>query len=140
MYLDANVIVYAVTQDRRYGAPGARWLKRIEAKEVPAESSVLMIVECLHAFRSLNRILARKRRAPIDIPGSIRAILSLQVRWLELTPTVVARASELTQPMTAGDAVHVASMELHGVSEILSADQDFDRIANIRRIDPLARS
>jgi predicted nucleic acid-binding protein len=137
VYLDANVAVYAVSNDSRYGTACAQWLKRIERGAVTAESSPLTLVECLHAFKNLNRILAKRRRGSIDIPRSIGALLSLPVRWLDLTPAVLLRASEYTTAVTAGDAVHLASMELHGVLEILSADAGFDRFANVRRRDPL---
>jgi predicted nucleic acid-binding protein len=137
VYLDANIVVYAVSNDAKYGAACARWLARIETGALAAESSPLMMVECLHAFRNLNRILARKKRDPIDVPGSINALLSLPIRWLELTPAVVARAADQTAPVPAGDAVHLASMEIHGVAEILSADAGFDRFPSVRRRDPL---
>lgn len=138
MYLDANVLIYAVTQDGRYGAACTQWLKRIESGQITVATSALLLVECLHVFKSLNRILGKKRRRAIDISGSLNAVLSLPIRWLELTPSVVLRASEVDAPLTAGDAVHVSTMEIHGISEILSADAGFDRVSGIRRRDPLA--
>ncbi len=139
MYLDANVVVYSVTTDPRYSAACRAWLKRIESEEIVAEASVLVLVESLHALKSLNRIHAKEKRPLIDIRGSINAVLTLPIRWLELTPSVVGRAAEVDPPVTAGDAVHIASMEFHGIQEILTADTKFDRVAGIRRRDPLAR-
>jgi predicted nucleic acid-binding protein len=138
MYLDANIIVYAVTRDSKYGASCKVWLEKIAKNAIQAESSPFMLIECLHAFKNLNRILPRKKRPTIDIPQSMIAILSLPIQWIELTPAVVLRASEYTRTMTAGDAVHLASMEIRGIPEILSADTGFDAIANVSRRDPLS--
>jgi len=138
VYLDTNVVVYAVSRDPAYGSACKKWLTKIEKKEIIAESSPLTLVECLHAFKNINRIMAKKKRALIDVPGSISALLTLPLRWLDLTPAVILRASESAAPVTAGDAVHLATMEVHGVHEILSADAGFDSVPGIRRRDPLS--
>jgi predicted nucleic acid-binding protein len=36
------------------------------------------------------------------------------------------------------DAIHAATMQSHGLSQIISADRDFDRRSFVTRIDPLA--
>lgn len=33
--------------------------------------------------------------------------------------------------------IHVATMELNGVFEIISADEDFDKVPLIERLDPI---
>lgn len=36
--------------------------------------------------------------------------------------------------LSARDAVHVAAMHAHGVADILTFDQDFDRVPLLRRV------
>jgi predicted nucleic acid-binding protein len=38
--------------------------------------------------------------------------------------------------LSARDAVHVASMEEGGLRRLLSTDSDFDRVAEVQRVDP----
>ena len=35
------------------------------------------------------------------------------------------------------DCVHAAIMKRYGIKEILSADKEFDKVPNIKRLDPL---
>lgn len=136
MYIDTNIVVYAVSQDPKYGSACTSWLERINRGEVIAESSVLLLVECLHVFTSLNNIAAKKGHKAIDIYTSLNAIMNIPIKWLELTPLVILRASESNYPLTTADAIHIVSMELNGITEILSADTGLDKIPGIRRIDP----
>jgi len=38
--------------------------------------------------------------------------------------------------LTPRDAIHVATMEYHGLEFLLSADRDFDNLSQVERIDP----
>ena len=50
---------------------------------------------------------------------------------------IVERASSYLFDINGVDYIHVASMETNSISEILSADADFDRVPTVKRIDPL---
>ena len=59
------------------------------------------------------------------------------------TERQTARALELLvrhPGLPARDALHVATMEAHGVERLLSADRHFDQIDTVMRVDPLAPS
>lgn len=51
---------------------------------------------------------------------------------------VVRRASNIYQKVRISpyDCVHIATMRKLGVFEIITADRDFDKVSEIRRIDP----
>lgn len=136
MYIDTNIVIYAISQDSKYGSGCTSWLERINKQEISAEASVLLLTECLHVLKSLNKIAVKKARKSIDIRMSLNAIMSIPIKWLELTPLVVLRASEFNYPLATGDALHIASMELNGITEILSADKEIDKVPGIQRIDP----
>jgi predicted nucleic acid-binding protein len=70
-------------------------------------------------------------------------------RWaLELVPDLlpvrreeVALACELVgerKGLNVRDAIHVATMRLNGLTEIVTADRHFAAIEGVRRIDPAA--
>ena len=49
------------------------------------------------------------------------------------------RALELLlehRELTPRDAIHVASMEHHGLELLLSTDKDFDSLNQVERVDP----
>lgn len=52
----------------------------------------------------------------------------------------VQRARELAEEYTflsPRDLIHLAVMLRNGIYEILTADQEFDRVQEVRRIDPI---
>ena len=59
---------------------------------------------------------------PIDVKQTTRA-LELLLEHRELTPR---------------DAIHVATMEHHGLELLLSTDRDFDGLSQVERVDPTA--
>jgi len=50
---------------------------------------------------------------------------------------IIRRASEYGYPLAGADYIHLASMELNGVEEILSADEELDGVTWVKRTDPL---
>ena len=49
---------------------------------------------------------------------------------------LAARLADEYPGVSARDLVHVAVMRRMGVDRIVSADRDFDRIADVERLDP----
>jgi predicted nucleic acid-binding protein len=71
------------------------------------------------------------------VEDEIDAICSLGMVLNPLDESVIRRAGEIHQGtgMHPYDCVHIATMQKLGITEILSADKDFDKIFGIRRID-----
>ena len=60
-------------------------------------------------------------------------------RILSIEDADVHQARFLAQQhpgLSARDVIHLAVMKRHGVMEILTADTAFDKIEQVRRIDP----
>jgi len=72
----------------------------------------------------------------LDIRKNIDAVLSLPIIWFDLTFLVIKRASEYTYPITGVDCIHIATMEINLVWEVISADKELDKIKFITRMDP----
>lgn len=136
-YLDTNVIGYAIEGHPKYGRACGKILADIQAGRLKAACSILVLVELISVLRKVNRELERRRLPPLDIRANIDAVLSLPITWLELGVFLLKRAAEYQYNIHGADYVHLASLELHDIREIISADSDFDKAGFVKRIDPL---
>jgi predicted nucleic acid-binding protein len=86
-------------------------------------------------------IAQRLRRHPEDIRGlhrfrdALREIAGLQFEIFPVSDRDVLRAAEASQRygLLSGDALVVAQMEDHGVTQLASHDADFDRVTSLAR-------
>ncbi len=137
IYLDTNVFVYLVEYHPAYGPSCKQILQDIEDRKIEATSSTVSILEMINVFQKMNKNLQKQNNPVIDISKAIGIILNYPINWVDLTISVVQKASEYSNRLRASDRTHLASMELHKIIEIISADKDFDNIPGIKRIDPL---
>ena len=135
-YLDTNVIGYAVEQHPKYGSACTQILRDVQNGTLKACASRLVLVEFLGVLRKINGALSQQKKKPLDISINIDAILSLPIVWLDLDIAVIRRASTYQYTIPGADFVHLATMDVIGITEIISADADFDK-AHVKRQDPL---
>jgi len=136
-YLDTNVIIYAIESHPKYGEKCKDILKAVENAELEVCASTLILVEVINVLCKLNKILEEEQKEKLNIRKNIDAILSLSIKWIELDFAIIRRASEYQFKVSGIDYVHAASMELSLVNEVISADEELDKIDFIKRIDPL---
>jgi predicted nucleic acid-binding protein len=136
-YLDTNVIIYAVENHPKYGVKCRKILVDMEAGKLEVCCSILVLVEVISALVKINKILKGRGERELNIRKNIDAILSLPIRWIEVSPMLIRRASEYEYPVSGVDYVHLASMELNGVEDVISADKELDKVVWVKRIDPL---
>ncbi len=136
-YLDTNVIIYAIENHPKYGEKCKNILKAAESGELEVCASILMLVEVINVLCKINKVLEERGKEKLNIRKNVSAILSLPITWIELDFAIIQRASEYEFKISGIDYVHIASMELNLVNEIISADEEFDRIEFVKRIDPL---
>lgn len=137
MYLDANIIAYAAEGHHRYGSVSKKILAAVEQRTLSVGASVLIVLEVLQAFRKMNILLRQDKKKEINIPQAVEALLSLPIVWFDMDLFILERACMTMERLLPADTVHQVTAELYGISEILSADKDFDRVAGLTRIDPL---
>ena len=137
IYLDTNVIVYAIENHPRYGSSCKKILEDVEAGKLEASSSILVLVELVNVLKKLNDLLSVQGRRGLSIKDNVEAVMSLPIVWIDLDFLVVERASAYSFDVNGIDYVHLASMELNSISEILSADKDLDKVVTVKRVDPL---
>jgi predicted nucleic acid-binding protein len=130
-FVDANVFVYHMAQDPRYGEPATGILKRIEDGEGAATSTLAISQVCGYL----------KWKGRWDAVPSFLAFLRSLPNLLKADTTFIdlVRAQEICTEHDLDwrlwdDLVIVAQMDRLGIDEIYSNDADFDAIPRIRRI------
>jgi predicted nucleic acid-binding protein len=129
--VDSNILMYAAGAAHPHKAPSVALLERVAAGQVSACVSVEVLQEVLHRYRALDRWSDGRRVyeltrqiVPTVIPVTV-AMLDRARDILDATPGIMAR-----------DAVHAAVVQLESLAAICSYDRDFDRIAELRRVQP----
>lgn len=139
MYLDTNVILYAIERHSTYGNACKRIMYAIEQGQLKVGASVFVLLEVMGGLQKFNRSprSARQQTPLFSIQENLDALLSLPIVWFEMSIATVDRVCTHMNTIHTADALHIATAELHDIREILSADKDFDRVSSLRRIDPL---
>ena len=136
-YIDTNVFIYAIENHEKYGRSCKKILEDIENSKIKAGASLLVLVETINVLNKINKELSRLNMKQLDISANISAIESLPITWLDLNLPIIERAAEYNYSINAGDYIHIATMELNQVNEILSADSGLDKVMLVARTDPL---
>lgn len=133
VYLDSNVLLYAIGEESPFRDPCRDLLRRVVSREVTGETSVLTVQEVVHH---------RQRRGDAAPAAHGRDVLSICAATHPLDGSIVRTALELMDSrsrLRTADAIHAATALAHGIGTVVSADADFDAIAGIERVDPLDR-
>ena len=138
IYLDTNVIIYAIANDEKYGKSCKNILLDIESKKIEVCASTLVLVEVINVLNNLNKILKKENKKELDIKKNIDSLLSLPIIWFNLDLFIIKRAAEYKYNIIGVDYLHLASMEINSVTQIISADKELDKVEFIKRIDPLS--
>jgi len=136
IYVDTNIFVYAIENHPKYGEVCKKILLDIESEKIKASASVLVLVELINVLTKINRMLKIKDKKPLDIKNNIDAVLSFPITWFDLDFLIIKKAAEYTYNVTGVDYIHIATMEANSIGEIISADDELDKVKFIKRIDP----
>jgi predicted nucleic acid-binding protein len=134
VYLDSNVLLYAVGEESPYREPCRHLLRHVASGDVAGETSILTVQEVVHH---------RQRRGDVAPASHGRNVLAIcsAAHPLDRSIALVALGLMDDYPrLGAGDAIHAATALAHGVETVISADSDFDVVAGIARVDPLDRN
>lgn len=131
IFVDANVFMYAGGVDAKWRETCDAALGRLQKSKVRVVTNAEVLQEILHRYFSQHR--------SGDAQTVHRAARELCDEIIPVTEHHTIRALALLlqhQQLPARDAIHVATMQDRGIRTILSADQDFDPVASVDRIDP----
>lgn len=133
-FLDTNILVRHLTNDHPIQSPACfRLIQAIEHGQVTAWTSELVIAEIVFVLGSkqtynLPRAMIRDLLLPlINLSGVRLAHKGLYERAFDLYTSL---------PIDYIDAYHAALMESRGEPDLYSYDAHFDRVPDLRRLEP----
>ncbi|MGH8672994.1 MAG: type II toxin-antitoxin system VapC family toxin [Burkholderiales bacterium] len=130
IFVDSNVPMYLVGAEHPNKAAAKLRLERAIANGQRLVSDAEVLQEILHRYVAIARRDA--------IQPAFDALLGVVDEVFRVEQRDVEQAKDLVQGfrnLSARDAIHVALMQRHGVTDILTFDTGFDQVPGIRRID-----
>jgi predicted nucleic acid-binding protein len=130
-FIDTNVFIYAAGAPHPYKEPCREILRKVGAGSLDGTTNAEVLQELLYVLgRRTERKIARS--VVENVIKLIPDLLSIGAPELELA----AQLLEKHETLSARDVVHIASMRLHGIRNVVSFDRHFDGVDGIRRLEP----
>lgn len=129
IFVDANIPMYIVGDDDDRKRESLLLVEQAIVRQRRLVTSAEVLQEILHRYTHIRR--------PEAIDAAFRTVDSFVDAVLPVTAEDVRAARRILDEApaaTARDALHVAVMRAHGISEILSFDRHFDGVEGISRI------
>jgi predicted nucleic acid-binding protein len=129
IFVDANIPMYLVGSPHANKTEAARKLEALLLARERLVTDVEVLQEILHRYTAIDRRDA--------IQPAFDVLLEIADDVLPIEPRDVERAKGLVlerRSLSARDAIHIAVMEGHGVTRILSFDSGFDAVPGIQRV------
>jgi len=128
IYLDANVFLNAALNREKEGEKARDIIRKLQKGEIAAATSALSFDEVfwiVKKHRDFNKAL-KATKALLEIPNLI---------FLEVNDETLWSAYNLAEKyrLDPRDAIHLASALNHGIFTIVSEDEDFDKVKEIKR-------
>jgi len=128
IFLDSSFLIYLNASTDESRKPLEQLFKKILSEEL--YTNILVIDETLYISR-------KKYKIPYDLTFNfIKHIILpyteiIPIEKIDLIPIQKYHIKHQIQP---SDAIHLAAMEKKGINNIVSEDEDFDKIKGINRI------
>jgi predicted nucleic acid-binding protein len=128
IFIDANILMYLVGAAHPHKHDAARLLEQAAAAGERLVTDVEVLQEILHRYVAIDR-----RGAIQDAFDAMSAVVD-EVFPTDLAAVEHAKSLVLAYDrLSARDAIHVATMQQHGVTRIMSFDAGFDQIPGLVR-------
>lgn len=134
IFIDANIPMYAGGQLHPLKRPCAEILVLIGEEQARFSTDAEILQEIIHRYMAIGAWVTRGSL----IFEEFSAIMSGRVE--PMTVNDVNHAAGLAGVYTglsARDLIHIAIMDRIGSDTIVSADQSFDQVTALRRLDPI---
>jgi len=133
-FIDTCIFIYAAGADHPLKQPCVEILRAVADGRIRAVIDVEVVQEILYRHQRIGQIEEGLKiaRQALAIAHVVYSIEEEDVRFcLEMFGKYAKKG------VKARDLIHVAVMNRMGISDIISADKDFDEVEGIRRHDPL---
>jgi predicted nucleic acid-binding protein len=155
VFLDANTFIHHFGSDPVLQPVCQQLLERVARQEIAGFTSSHVLSDVAHRLMTLEAIaqfgwsvagIGRQlRRHPAEIQKLARFRQAVQeiprfgVQVLAVTATLVEAATAVSQQhgLLSGDALIVAVMQHHGLTDLATIDADFDRVPGLTRYGPV---
>ncbi len=155
VFVDANIFVYHFEPHASYGTACTDLMERVERQELTAFTSAHVLSEVAHRLMALEAIKAfgwpeagiavRLRKHPAQVQTLQRFRMALQeiprygIQMIDTASGFIDTAAGISQQsgLLHNDALIIAIMRHHGLTNLASEDSDFDRVAGITRYAPV---
>ena len=129
IFVDTNVPMYLIGAAHPHKIDAQRLLERAAAGHERLVTDAEVLQEVLHRYVALDR------RDAIQPAFNFLLTVVDEVFPIDQAAVERARAVVLSYPtLSARDAIHVATMQAHGVSTIMTFDTGFDAVSGITRL------
>jgi uncharacterized protein len=128
IFVDSNIPMYLVGADHPNKEAARRLLERLIIDEMRLVTDAEVLQEILHRYVAIRRREAI-RPAFDAVLGIVDAVLPIEIEDVQR-----ARALLTAPSLQARDAIHIAVMQRHAISQVLSFDQAFDQVPGLARL------
>lgn len=153
VFIDANIFIYAFAPEPQFGLCCSQLLERIERHDLQGFTSTHVLSDVAHRLMTIEAcakfgwpypgIASRLVRHPTEVQSltqfrvAIEAIIAIGVQLITVRPQHVVAATILSQQfgLLSNDALIVALMREHGLTQIASHDDDFDGVTGLQRFE-----
>ena len=111
--------------------PSREVMRRVRDGELDATTSVEVVQEVLHRYRSIGRTEGGIALAT-QVLDTFAPVLPVTHAVMRRTVLLADRYPRLS----SRDLVHVATCIIEGIETIITPDTGFDEVTEVRRIDP----
>lgn len=154
VFLDANVFVYHFTQHPQFGHACTQLMARIERQELMGFSATHVLTEVAHRLMTLEAaslmgwpfagIMRRLKRHPevvqqlVAFRQAVEHVCTSRIQLLTIPAQFIPAGTICSQQtgLLSSDALLVVLMQQHGLTNLASLDEDFDRIPELTRYAP----
>lgn len=128
IFIDANIPMYLVGAPHPNRIDAQRMLEQAIASRERLVTDVEVFQEILHRYVAIDRRDAIQPAFDV-LHGVVDEVFPVTMADIERAKTIV-----LGRRLSARDALHVATMERHGVSRIMTFDRGYDAHPGITRV------
>jgi predicted nucleic acid-binding protein len=155
VFVDANVFIHHFEPNALFGPAATDFLERIENQELTGITTTHVVSEVAHRLMTIEAMQAfgwksagialRLRNHPTQVQTlicfgqAIQEIPLFGIRILTIDPAWLDPAAEVSQQtgLLHNDALVIAVMRVNGLTNLASADPDFDRVPGLTRYAPV---
>ena len=131
-FIDANVPIYAAGRDHPYREPCIRVLAAVNDNPEAFVTDAEVFQEIMHHYLRTER-----RDAGQVVVESFAAMMHGRVSPVTIDDVLDAgQLARTHHGLSTRDLLHLAVMHRLGVTRIVTADADFDRVPGVIRLDP----